>query len=328
MRCVDGIVSLIVKTLALIPHCLVYTLHYTIMYNYCSFNDLNLIPINYCPFQTPHIIIGIIIIIILSCCSKELPTKSVQSSKTPPDMKYIPRHVARQHTNFCDIRDAGGVEMTNDVYVRDPNHNTTSATSSSSSLFWFVGKVARVSDVTLEQCVARQYDLIAQHAVNLRPLELGLLSSSSSSASSSLQLELWTAPGDSELRVAYNEPDLVMVKMERDDDDDDANNGGEASKVNKNFVGFQGEIYDQGEEGFRTWRTGDGRAAKPQIIPATTSSTTSSSTAAGGGAAAGGTDETVASQEEMDRLLKVMDGLDVNELYKQQEKREGRQVED
>jgi hypothetical protein len=89
--------------------------------------------------------------------------------------------------------------------------------------------------------------------------------------------------------------------MERDDDDTTNNGGaggggGEASKVNKNFVGFQGEIYDQGEEGFRTWRTNDGRAAKPQIIPAT------ATTAA---AADGGTDETgVASQEEMDRLIK------------------------
>ncbi len=76
-------------------------------------------------------------------------------------MKYIPRNVARQHANFCDIREAGGVQMTNDVYVRDPNNPNN---NKNNNIFWFVGKVARVSDVTLAQCVARQYGLIEQHA--------------------------------------------------------------------------------------------------------------------------------------------------------------------
>ena len=210
-------------------------------------------------------------------------------------MKYIPRNVARQHTNFCDIRDAGGVELTNDVYVRDPT---------ATNMFWFVGKAARISDVTLAQCIARQYDLILQHAIHLRPLELSLQNTNKNKNS----LELWTAPGDSELRVAYNEPDLIMIKMERDCHVPDASN------INKNFVGFQGEIYEAGEQGFRTWRTDDGRAAKPQVTPATSTD--------------GGEEQSVQSQEEMDRLLKVMDGLDINELYKQQEKREGRQVDD
>jgi hypothetical protein len=208
-------------------------------------------------------------------------------------MKYIPRNVVRQHTNFCDIREAGGVQMTNDVYVRDPNNN----------IFWFVGKVARVSDVTVAQCVGRQYDLIVQHAKQLRPLEL--------SSCKFGALELWTAPGDSELQVAYNKPDLIMEKMERPDDA-----AAITAAVNKNYVGFQGEIYQQGEDGFRTWRTDDGRAAKPEITPAAPASNTS------------GSEQGEASQEEIDRLLKVMDGMDVNELYKQQEKREGREVED
>ncbi len=95
--------------------------------------------------------------------------------------------------------------------------------------------------------------------------------------------------------------------------------------VNKNFVGFQGEIYQQGEDGFRTWRTEDGRASKPEIInPATTGSTTGTSM----NHKDSGSDQGDASQEEMDRLLKVINGMDVNELYKQQEKREGRNVED
>ena len=196
-------------------------------------------------------------------------------------MKYIPRNVARQNSNFCDIRDAGGVDVTNDVYVRDPGNE----------IFWFAGKVARVSDVSLAQCIARQYPLIEQHAANLRPLELAPKKGS---------LEIWAAPGDSEMQVAYNQPDLIMEKIPR--------NVEGASAVNKNFIGFQGEIYDSGDEGFRTWRTNDGKAAKPEVNPAKS--------------------EEVGSQEELDRLLKTIDGMDVNELYNEQERRGGRQIDD
>ena len=56
-----------------------------------------------------------------------------------PDMKYIPRNVMRQHQNFVAIRQAGGQELTNDVYIHEPQ----------SDVFWFVGKVARVSDVSV-----------------------------------------------------------------------------------------------------------------------------------------------------------------------------------
>jgi hypothetical protein len=54
------------------------------------------------------------------------------------DMKYIPRNVMRQHSNFENIRSVGGSEMIHDVYVRDPKSN----------VFWFCGKVARVSGTT------------------------------------------------------------------------------------------------------------------------------------------------------------------------------------
>jgi hypothetical protein len=94
----------------------------------------------------------------------------------PPDMRYIHRIVQRQNQNFIAIQQAGGKEVVNDVYVRDP----------STQVFWFVGKVARVSDVSLAQCIARQWNLIETHASNLRPLELFPARGS---------LEIWTAPG-------------------------------------------------------------------------------------------------------------------------------------
>jgi hypothetical protein len=191
-------------------------------------------------------------------------------------MKYTPRNIARQHTQFCDIREVGG-----DVYVRDPSADT----------FWFVGKVARVSDVSLPHCIARQYALIEQHAANLRPLELYPKRGS---------LEVWTAPGDSELEVSYNKADMIFQRMERNVDG--------ALGVSKYMVGFQGEIYQQGEEGFRTWRTSDGRPTKPEVLPAGT--------------------KDVNSEEELNQLLEKMKGMDINQLYEEQEKREGRNVSD
>lgn len=156
-----------------------------------------------------------------------------------PDMTYEPHNLIRQHEHFHAIRAVGGKEMTADVYVRDPQSDT----------FYYVGKVARVSDISLEKAVARQFYMIERHAGNLRPIELWPHRGN---------LQIWAAPGDSELDVAYNRPGTFQ-KMERNVDG--------ASKVRNHFIGFQGEVYQKGEEGFRTWRTDDGLPARPEINP-------------------------------------------------------------
>lgn len=191
-----------------------------------------------------------------------------------PDMKYIERNVRRQHENFISIRDAGGKEVTNDVYARDPSSDT----------WWFVGKVARISDVSLEECISRQWNLIEHHSTNLRPLELFPARGS---------LQIWTAPGDSEMDVAYNRPTCVFQRMPRDVPSADA--------VKSNFVGFQGEMYEKGEEGFRTWRKEDGTPLKPEIVS---------------GPAAGASED-----QEFDKIDKLLEGQDINALYEEQERR-------
>jgi hypothetical protein len=226
-------------------------------------------------------------------------------------MIYVPRNVMRQNNNFVGIREAAGKDMTNDVYVREPD----------SGIFWFAGKVARVSgmshwmilmasvlghcvcmfelrqlirsslfalkDVSLEQCISRQYPLIEQHAANLRPIELFPHRG---------QLEIWTAPGDSELDVAYNRPNVVFEKQSRVVDG--------ASKVKNSLIGFQGEVYQQGEEGFRTWRTEDGRPANPEVMQSG--------------------DSRSPTDEEMAELEKRLEGQDLNALYEEQQRREGK----
>ncbi len=195
----------------------------------------------------------------------------------PPDMTYEVRNVKRQHESFLDIRSAGGKQVCNDVYVRNPEEE----------VFWYTGKVARISDVSLEDCIARQWSLIETHAANMRPLELFPHRG---------RLEIWTAPGDSELDVAYNRPHLQMIKHKP------------KSMTNRdlknNFIGFQGEVYQDGEDGFRTWRTDQGWPARPEISP--------------------GGETRPPTEEEYEQIQKELQGKDINAIYEEQERRKER----
>ena len=156
----------------------------------------------------------------------------------PRDMKYNLFNIQRQRENFESIKAVAGVELTNDVYARDPKSDT----------FWFVGKAARTSDVPIENAIARQWSMIEEHSARLRPVELYPKWG---------ELELWVAPGDSELDVAYCKPEVVFQQMFRDVND--------ACDVRNVEVGFAGELYESNEEGFRTVRTPNGLAKTPEI---------------------------------------------------------------
>lgn len=156
----------------------------------------------------------------------------------PRDMKYNLFNIQRQRENFESIKAVAGKELINDVYARDP----------STDCFWFVGKVAHVSDVPLEKGFARQWSMIEEHSSRLRPVELYPKWG---------ELELWVAPGDSELDVAYCKPEIVFRQMFRNVDN--------ACDVRNVEVGFAGELYENNEEGFRTVRTDDGKAKMPEI---------------------------------------------------------------
>ncbi len=56
-------------------------------------------------------------------------------SPVPRDMKYNLFNIKRQRENFESIKAVSGKELINDVYARD----------SDTDVYWYVGKVARVS---------------------------------------------------------------------------------------------------------------------------------------------------------------------------------------
>lgn len=196
----------------------------------------------------------------------------------PRDMRYNNANCMRGVQNYIAIHKANGPGA--DIYC-------CLKTSEPETVYWFLGKVHCVSDVKLEECVARQNGIIQYHAANLR--------TNLFAAGRKLELELYTAQLDSELDVAYNRPEIRFAKVDCTVD---------TSHIPNYKVGFQGEAYERGEEGFRTWRRqSDGGPARPEIQgPANTA-------------------ETAEEALDMDRLNEMLKGKDIAELYEEQERR-------
>mmetsp|Transcript_9311 Transcript_9311/g.19590 ORF Transcript_9311/g.19590 Transcript_9311/m.19590 type:complete len:309 (-) Transcript_9311:162-1088(-) len=171
--------------------------------------------------------------------------------------------LAAAANNFDTIRKLFGKDATSDVYVRSPKNDE--------STFWFVGKVIRVIPMdeedgvedaaddanltgsvypTENEAVLSQKRLILEYSKNqLRPQNMG--------GPYSPFLELWIAPGDSEMDVVQNKISLVKV----DGSSKDLRDG-----FHVKDVGYNPEIYvgDEKEKGgLRVVRDGQGKPIKP-----------------------------------------------------------------
>mmetsp|Transcript_4554 Transcript_4554/g.10203 ORF Transcript_4554/g.10203 Transcript_4554/m.10203 type:complete len:270 (-) Transcript_4554:457-1266(-) len=148
-----------------------------------------------------------------------IPANKIENM--PSDMMYIESNIRRQANTFDQLESIGG--PVNDVYVRAPGKIE----------WWLVGKVARISDVSPEQAIERQWPLIERHVWALRlPVRPSL-------SDLSTPFEVWYAPGNSELEAARNNPNIQFTKafnyltMYNGDD------------VKASFVGFVGKVYDE-----------------------------------------------------------------------------------
>jgi len=170
--------------------------------------------------------------------------------ETPADMMYKPVNIRRQLKYFEAMRAVGGKDCVADIYCRDNG----SPDKKLKQTFWFIGKVARCTGtVSLNEAVGRQWNLIEEHAARLRHVELG-------PSFKDLRLEIWAAPGDSEMEMAQNRLTTNMEMMYRLEKS-------EWEKVPLDEVGFEGELQD-GEEGLRVLRTDDGHVMDPKDIAA------------------------------------------------------------
>ena len=162
--------------------------------------------------------------------------------------------LAAAANNFDRIRKLFGKDATTDIYIRSPLNDK--------SIFWFVGKVVRMTEEgdtsnelvgsvypTEEEAIVSQKRLILEYAKNnLRPQNMG--------GPYSKNLELWSAPGDSEMDVVQNKINLVPITGSTKDLRDG---------FNVNDVGLNPEIYvgDEKEKGgLRVVRDEEGRPVK------------------------------------------------------------------
>jgi hypothetical protein len=149
-----------------------------------------------------------------------------QSKNVPPDMMYTETNIRRQASTYDQLEQIGGKDVINDVYVRATGEKE----------WWLVGKVARVSDVSPEQAIERQWPLIERHVWALRiPIR--------PTSDRSTPFECWYAPGDSEYDAARNDPKIKFTKV-----------SGlllyNGEDVKASLCGFVGKAYDRGEPMF------------------------------------------------------------------------------
>lgn len=157
---------------------------------------------------------------------------------------YSEPNIRRSANTFLSIRSVGGVDCTNDVYARVPNRFE----------YWYIGKIARTDGtVKLEEAISRCWNMMEEHAVRLRPVELGREFGN---------LDIWIAGGDSELVMsqavagnvaagAKSIEKMNLRKMEREVTGSD--------KVKLLEVGFMAEYVTNTGQGFYIVRDDQGK---------------------------------------------------------------------
>jgi hypothetical protein len=146
--------------------------------------------------------------------------------------------LARMSSKFEELKPKYGVSK--DVYAR----------LSTSDVFWFVGKVSHADSITADEALSSLSIMIQEYSKSLRPIELAKLRLGGT------ELQIWTAPGNTEMDVAKN---VISLEMLQPVD--------VSLKLPNIFdsIGFEPEIYVNGEEGFRCKRNADGTPVKPQF---------------------------------------------------------------
>ena len=119
------------------------------------------------------------------------------------EVAYNNENILRQQRYYNDIRKAGGTDCVQDVYVKDPGK----IDNVDNIRYWYVGKVARCTGtVSSELAIARQINLLEEHATRIRPVELGRYFGG---------LEFYVAPGDTELLLTQNDPSIRIQKVSK-----------------------------------------------------------------------------------------------------------------
>lgn len=123
-----------------------------------------------------------------------------------------------------------------------------------SEVCWFIGKVAHIPEVSMKDAFELYIILLKEYSKSLRPKELAV-------KSTGVNLQIWYAPGNSEMSVAQNKISLKLYAPVAIGSGNTESQPSDVSKVGavESFIGFQPEVYQDGEEGFRVLRDSNGQ---------------------------------------------------------------------
>ena len=148
------------------------------------------------------------------------------SSRVPADMRYVLPNIKRQADTFEALCGMGDPSLISDVWLQSPADDEA----------FFVGRVARVSDVSPEKAIDRQYPLIERHGWALRPMDLHPQRG---------PFIVYYAPGNSVDEVKLGQdPSIRLTRIE----EEAVRQGGGSASVRTIEVGFQGAGYDATDE--------------------------------------------------------------------------------
>ena len=151
--------------------------------------------------------------------------------------------------NFAKVL-AKQSEIYDNLYKEHENNNHIDVYCrlSISDTFYFVGKVNYIPTLTAINALLAQKNLIIEYSKSLRPKDLagpnGMLG----------DIEIWYAPGNSEMNVAQNKIKLEGPLLGNEED--------MLGIVKQKEIGYSPEIYQNGEIGFRVQRDNLGNPIK------------------------------------------------------------------
>jgi hypothetical protein len=152
--------------------------------------------------------------------------------------------VARNLESF-EMMKKRGIPVARDLYVRLSTNN----------VFWFVGKIIHDSrQIDTLGALLVMSPLIKEYGKTLRPKDIAL-----GTVADNANIQIWTAPGNSEMDSAQHKTTLERLQYEGVELD------GLSESVSRDSVGFEPEIYVSGEEGFRIHRDEQGKPIRAPI---------------------------------------------------------------
>lgn len=150
------------------------------------------------------------------------------------------KFLAKRCENFERLKNKSGFPVACDLYAR----------LSGTSTFWFCGKLIHDTGIKFEEAFSIEYPVICEYSKALRPKELAKINH---------ELQIWFAPGNSEMDVAQNKISLKYFAPLAVD----VYSHILTSSDIEDFVGFEPEVYQGGEQGFRCQRSDQGEPLKP-----------------------------------------------------------------